>query len=276
MISPYRDKNNRVIFVGLPAYNEEVAIKRLLGKLEILIGRGEPLKILVYNDGSTDRTGAVASEWAAKLPLTLLGHTQNRGLGAGLRSLVSHARIFGAPNDVLVTMDCDDTHDPEQIPSMVQPIRLGYDIVIASRFRAGALSRGVPPFRRFTALGVMALLKSFHPMPGVLDYSCGFRAYRVGLLHAGHDAYGEDLITEDGFACMVELLLKLSTLGPKITEVPLVLRYDLKPSPSKMNVGNNIAKLLKLIILWKLRGSSLQKTKLVDRRSSSRGGSRTC
>ena len=62
------------------------------------------------------------------------------------------------------------------------------------------------------------------------------------------------LIEERGFACMVELLLKLNHLGAKMCEVPLDLRYDLKQSASKMDVGSNTTRLLKKLVAWRVRG----------------------
>ena len=252
---PTESRNDPVVFVGLPAHNEEIAIQRLFPIFESIIARGQRLHIIVYNDGSTDRTAEIAREWAAKIPLILLGTARNQGLGAGLRALVKYAVDKGSKYDVLVIMDCDDTHDPHQIETMVERINQGCEIVIASRFRSGALTCGVPVMRRLTALGAMALCKSFTSVPGVLDYTSGYRAYRLGLLSAASARYGDDLITDPGFACMVELLLKLSTLKPRVEEIPLLLRYDLKPTDSKMNVISNITGLLKLLIRWRFRES---------------------
>jgi dolichol-phosphate mannosyltransferase len=252
---PTESRNGSVVFVGLPAHNEEIAIQRLFPIFESLIARGQRLHIIVYNDGSTDRTGKIAREWAAKIPLILLETARNQGLGAGLRGLVKYVVDRGFKDDVLVIMDCDDTHDPHQIETMVEHINQGCDIVIASRFRSGALTRGVPVIRRLTALGAMALCKSLNSVPGVLDYTSGYRAYRLSLLRAASARYGDGLITEPGFACMVELLLKLSTLKPRVAEIPLLLRYDLKATDSKMDITSNITRLLKLIIRWKFSES---------------------
>jgi dolichol-phosphate mannosyltransferase len=221
------------VLIGLPAFNEEVA----------------------------DRTADVALAWQDKLPVVLLGTEKNRGLGAGLGTLVQYACAHGQPDDVLVIMDCDDTHNPVQIPSMLARIEAGSDLVIASRFRHGAATVGVPRLRRLTAFGAMMLLKAIHPMAGVLDYTCGYRAYRVSLLQLGVRQFGSSLVSEPGFSCMVELLLKLNLSRPRASEVPLILRYDLKPSASKMNVGNQIVSLLRLMVIWRLKGFNAYVTK---------------
>ena len=180
----------RHLFIGLPAFNEEVALPRLLGKIAALReASGLAITTLVYNDGSTDRTAEIAREWQTRTPLVLLGTAANGGLGAGLRGLVQHACDNGAPDDVLVVMDCDDTHDPAQIPLMVARLESGDDLVIASRLphwcqrgsRAGVAPRdGVWRDHPF---------KTIHPLRSVLDYTCGYRAYRVGLLQRKREVW---------------------------------------------------------------------------------------
>lgn len=235
------------IFLGLPAFNEEIALPRLLARAQALIEAGLPLTVVVYNDGSRDATPAIARDWSARLPLVLIDCPQNKGLGTGLRNLVGYAVAHGTDDDVLVVMDCDDTHDPAQIPAMLDKLDAGADVVIASRYARGATIRGVPPLRRLTALGALVLCKVLLPVPHVRDYTCGYRAYRAGVLKRAAAAYGDSLISEAGFACMVELLLKLAALGARFAEVPLSLRYDLKPGESKMAVGGNTVRTLKLL-----------------------------
>jgi dolichol-phosphate mannosyltransferase len=181
----------RNLFIGLPAFNEEIALPRLLGKIAGLReASGLEITTLVYNDGSTDRTAEIARDWQARMPLVLLGTAANGGLGAGLRALVRHACDNGAPDDVLVVMDCDDSHDPSQIPQIIARLESGDDLVIASRFRRGASAVRVPALRHVTAYGAMILFKTIHPLRSVLDYTCGYRAYRVGLLQRGLQAFG--------------------------------------------------------------------------------------
>lgn len=248
--------SRRRVFIGLPAYNEEIALPRLLARIEKLIASSdEAITVVVYNDGSTDETAPIARASQDRLPLVLLGCDQNKGLGAGLRALVEYAVATGNDDDVLVIMDCDDTHDPSQIEDMLAAAATARaEVVIASRFRRGAMVQGVGRFRRLSALGAMALFKLGHPVRGVWDYTCGYRAYRIGLLRARASAYAGHLIRESGFACMVELLLKLNAGGARFAEIPLRLRYDQKPTESKMDVGGNIRRLLFLLIRWRLRG----------------------
>jgi dolichol-phosphate mannosyltransferase len=245
----------RHVYIGLPAYNEETALPRLLQRIGLLNATlQKPITVVLYNDGSTDSTGAIARQWQERLPLVLLDCPRNKGLGAGLGALVRYVVEMACDEDILVIMDCDDTHDPAQVIDMVRLIEEGADAVIGSRFVRGALVRGVPRLRRITALGAVALFKLIHPVRGVRDYMCGYRSYRVSALKRASNTFRTKLIEESGFTCMPELLLKLNALGFRFCEVPLQLRYDLKPTESKMNVRNNISRLLRLLIDFRLRG----------------------
>lgn len=245
----------RRILIGLPAYNEEIAIERLLQKIEFLAAKDpREYAVVVYDDGSTDKTREIAATWRGRQPIIVLGHAENRGLGYGLAILMRYAVDHSALYDVLIVMDCDDTHDPAQIPAMLREMDQGSEIVIASRYQPGASVVGVPLFRRISAIGAMILLKIIHPIKGAFDYTCGYRAYSVALLKRADERFGDRLIVERGFACMVELLLKLSQFSPIITEIPLQLRYDLKPTETKMQVSSHIRRLLRLVIGWRLHG----------------------
>jgi dolichol-phosphate mannosyltransferase len=212
------------------------------------------MTVVLYNDGSSDATVPIAREWQSRLSLVILDGVVNKGLGAGLRALVEYAVAQADDDDVLVVMDCDDTHDPAQIGDMLDKLAAGADVAIGSRYVRGATVRGVPAFRRLTALGAAGLFKSVHPVRGVWDYTCGYRAYRVAVLKQAAAKYGDALIAERGFACMVELLLKLNALGVRFAEIPLQLRYDLKPTATKMGVGSNMRRLLRLLVRWRWRG----------------------
>jgi dolichol-phosphate mannosyltransferase len=254
-IEPRTDERIGRVYIGLPAHNEEVALPRLLHRIERLgASLQTTITVVLYNDGSTDSTSTIARQWQKRLSLVLLDCPQNKGLGAGLRALVRHVVEMAHDEDILVIMDCDDTHDPALIREMLKSIEEGADVVIGSRFVRGALVRSVPRLRRLTALTAAALFKLIHPVSGVRDYTCGYRTYRVSVLKSASNSYGTKLIEESGFSCMPELLLKLNALGFHFSEVPLQLRYDQKPTASKMGVRTNISEILKLLVHSRLHG----------------------
>ena len=84
------------VYLGLPAFNEEIALPRLLTRVESLAQSSQsPITVVVYNDGSTDTTAAIATQWQPRIALVLLDCPQNKGLGVGLRSLIDYAVTIG-------------------------------------------------------------------------------------------------------------------------------------------------------------------------------------
>lgn len=242
------------ITLALPAYNEEAALPRVLERFtRALEGRGYELAAAVVDDGSTDGTARVLAEWGARLPVRVLTHETNRGLGETIRDALRLALEGSAPDDVIVTMDADDTHSPELILQMLPRLAEGCDIAIASRYRAGARVVGLSAFRRLMSFGARVLYQALFPIRGVRDYTCGFRAYRAGALEEAFARYGDALITERSFASMAELLLQLARCGARCAEVPMTLRYDRKGGASKMKVGRTVAKTLGLMLRLRLR-----------------------
>ena len=243
------------ILAILPAYNEEASIVDLLTNYENLAQHPEiSLNILVVNDGSKDQTAKVVKDFKGNIPLHLLDNVQNGGLGKVLKDGLLYAIRHLKEGDIVITMDADNSHNPQLIPRMVQQIREGSSLVIASRYRQGARSYGLSFFRTCTSFLAGSLFMIFAPVKGVRDYTCGFRAYRLGLLKQGFDHFGERLIEEKGFSCMVELLLKLNRFRPICHELPMILRYDLKKGSSKMNVRKTIQ--TTLAVLWQYRFSN--------------------
>lgn len=235
-----------MIHILLAAYNEELALPLVLNGVARSLADGN-FKIWLVDDGSSDRTGVVAREWASRVPLTLLTHTHNRGLGAALRTGLEAVATRLLPNDVMVTLDADFTHPPELIARLVAPLEDGTaDMAIASRFVPGAQIEGLSTFRRFTGFVASYLFRTLLPIPGVRDYTCGFRAYRGDFLNRVLVRWPQ-LITENGFAVQAEWLAKSSSERPRVVEIPLMLRYDRKPTTSKMPVLKTIVDTLRLI-----------------------------
>jgi len=237
------------ILMVLPAYNEEDALPRLIDSLvEQLREENREFEILVVNDGSEDRTWEVAEAYNGKAPIRLYNNETNRGLAETLRTGLLEALKLAAKDDIIITMDADNTHPAGLVIRMVRLIREGNDVVIASRYRKGSYVRGVPLSRRLLSYGASWLCRLLFPIRGVRDYTCGYRAYRVTALSQLISRYGEEFISEKGFASMVDILLRLREQELIFTEVPLILRYDLKPGRSKMNVSRTINETLNLLV----------------------------
>jgi dolichol-phosphate mannosyltransferase len=236
------------VHVVLPAYNEEQNLGTLLRAIaRALIEERVRFSIVVVDDGSIDRTGAIASECGKEFPVSLLSHGRNAGLGAAIRDGILHASRVADPNDIIVTMDADETHTPGLIMAMIRQIREGCDVVIASRFQRGSRVIGLRWSRKMLSIAASLLLRVVFPTRGVRDYTCGYRAYRAEVLQGAIEAYGAAFVDQDGFQCMVDILLKLRKMPLIFGEVPLILRYDLKRGDSKMKVGKTLRETLLLV-----------------------------
>jgi dolichol-phosphate mannosyltransferase len=245
---PWRTAAPRVLVV-LPAYNEERDLGPLLQRLDQSMHEdGLPYQIIVVDDGSQDGTARVAADYARYMPVQVEQHQVNQGLGATIRDGLRVAVSLAIDNDVIVVMDADNTHTPGLIRNMVRVIHEGADVVIASRYQPGSYIRGVPRHRKLLSLGARVLFQLVFPIPGIRDYTCGYRAYRASVLAEAFRRYGDDFVNQEGFQCMVDILIKLRRMDLILREVPLILRYDLKGGASKMQVAQTIRRTLALMV----------------------------
>lgn len=226
-----------MLSVVLPVYNEAKRLEVLIEKIsEVLSRAGISYRIIAVNDGSGDASGEILERLASWTPVDIITHKMNRGLGETIRDGFELAAELSADDDVIVRLDADDTQDPALIPLMYEKVQEGYDVVVASRYERGGAEVGLTFKRRFFSRAANILMKICFPVKGLKDYSCGYRAYRAGIVRKAIRVFGNDFIELKGlgFTVTPEKLVKLIRLGAKITEVPLVLRYDLKESRSKM------------------------------------------
>ncbi len=236
-------------YILLPTYNEERDIGPLLQRIceAMQALHFDQYKVLLVNDGSTDGTLLVVHGCQENMPVEILEHGVNKGLGLAMLTGLRRAAELLQDEDVLVTMDADNTHDPQLIGAMVGKIRAGSNLVIASRYEQGGEEVGLSRSRSVLSRGASALLKMFFPITGAKDYTCGFRAYRGAELKQAFQVYGDRFVEERSFTCMAEILIKLRAMGLRVAEVPLVLRYDLKIGRRKMKVLHTIGRYFVMI-----------------------------
>lgn len=225
------------VWILLPAFNEEDSIPAMLPKIaEAMTARGLDYRVVIVNDGSSDATAEVAAKYASEFPVDVIPHPINRGLGETERDGFEYIAAHCAPEDVIVRMDCDDTHEPEYIPALLAKLGEGYDVVNTSRFQPGGGQQGLNAYRTFISRAANLFMQSVFRIPGVRDCSCGYRAYRGSVIHDAIRIFGNNFIQLRGlgFTSTLEMLVKLHILGCRFAEVPFLLRYDQKRSPSKM------------------------------------------
>lgn len=230
------------LFAMLPCYNEEKDIEPLVHKwmdlYDDFLQRGYELSVYCINDCSTDDTETIIIGLTDTYPekVHLVNHEVNLGLGGGLMTAIHRFLELGSGKDICILMDGDNTHDPVYTLSMLPKIESGADCVIASRYCGESKTKGVSAFRLFLSWGARVYYSLLLNVKGVKDYTCGYRAYAFSIIRKAYQTFGDKLVERHSFACMMELLYKLSLCGAKFEEVPFELRYDNKAGESKMRI----------------------------------------
>jgi len=196
-------KTSMKVIVGTPAYNEE----KYIGTV-ILQAKQYAEEVIVVDDGSTDRTRVVAELAGAKV----VSHESNRGYGNAVRTILSEARTLDA--DVLIILDADSQHNPSEIPSLVEAISEGYDVVIGSR---EAQKNMIPRYRR-VGQKVLGGLTNLLSGEKITDTESGFRAY-------SKKAISELDLKETGMAISSEIIKSAAAKKLRIKEVPISVSY---------------------------------------------------
>lgn len=195
------------ITVGIPAYNEEKNIAKIISQLKDITS-----SIIVCDDHSTDNTNKIAKS----LGVDVVTHSKNMGYGSAIKSIFAKAKEIDS--DVLVTMDADGQHRIEDLKKILEPILSGtVDICIGSRFLEKNVEN-VPSYRK-VGIKVLTKLTNVSLKEAITDSQSGFRAY-------AKKAISEIIPTDSGMAISNEILLKASSLNLRIGEVPIVVLYD--------------------------------------------------
>ena len=192
-------------FACIPAYNEENNIADVVEKSKPHVDR-----VIVCDDGSTDNTAKIARDAGA-----IVIKQSNQGYGAAIASLFDYSRKEGA--QIMVTLDGDGQHNPEQIPLLVDTITThNVDVAIGSRFLDESTT--APGYRK-TGIKIITSASNYGTNFKVSDSQSGFRAYSKDAIDAIHP-------TEQGMSVSTEILLKISNKGLSIAEVPITVSYE--------------------------------------------------
>lgn len=238
------------IVLGLAAYNEESSIDPLFNRLmqlEESLGR---LPVIFYDDGSQDSTAGKVAAWRNHLQINLMQGSENRGLAFGIARIVETFVEQYQPEDSLVLMDSDDTHDPAQILQMLN-CPGGRPVVIASRYQPGSRIDGLSRFRTLASIVFSTIARGYLRVSGVRDYTSGFRLYPYPVLAQVLDDGLWQTDREFGFAVTPELLIRCAATGTDFAEIPMILSYDRKTSASNMRVAHNAKNLIRLLPQWR-------------------------
>jgi len=201
------------ITVVIAAYNEPENIGLLTARLiAVLDDVYHSQWELIYVIDGTDGTLAAAQSFAARRPeIRILHNPYPRGLGSAFRK---GFEAIAADTTIVVTMDADLNHQPEEIPKLVRALfGRGADIVVGSRKVSGSVTEGAPFWKRALSDMVNRLMRRMMRMP-VSDQTSGYRAYR-------YEALRRIPFYNTGFAFLPEILMRAHSVGLRIVEEPI-------------------------------------------------------
>jgi dolichol-phosphate mannosyltransferase len=199
--------------VCLPTYNERDNLRPLLEAVGAVLRDGD--RVLVIDDASPDGTGQVADRLAAELPfLDVLHRERKDGLGPAYLAGFRHALASGA--ELVLEMDCDFSHDPQDVPRLVAAAEAGADVVLGSRYVAGGGVSNWSLLRRAISRGASVYTALFLQM-GVKDPTGGFKCFRRRVL----ETIDLDAITSRGYAFQIETTYRAKRAGFRVVEVPI-------------------------------------------------------
>lgn len=197
------------VLVAIPTYNEERYVLRVLRRV-----REFAPHVLVIDDGSTDSTPCLLP----REPVEVIRHAENRGYGRSIQDAFRWACVDRF--DWVITMDCDEQHEPEAIPAFMDAIREDrWDVISGSRYLAEVSGNGSPPAAR-RAIN-LAVTREINERLGlsITDAFCGFKAYRTS-------AVARLPWDEDGYAFPMQFWVQASANRLRIREIPVKLIYN--------------------------------------------------
>ena len=194
------------ITIGIPAYNEEKSIALIITKLKKITD-----SIIVCDDGSSDMTAEISKNLGA----TVISHKKNMGYGVAINSIFQKSKELNV--DLLVTFDADGQHRVEDIQKVIEPIKNNVaDLVIGSRFLDK--KSDVPNYRKI-GIKVITKITNVSIKKKLTDSQSGFRAYNKQVL-------SQISPSDIGMGISTEILIKSSSKGLRIMEVPVTILYS--------------------------------------------------
>ncbi|KJJ84402.1 dolichol-phosphate mannosyltransferase [Candidatus Omnitrophus magneticus] len=231
----------------IPVFNEEQNIERLLKNLSSYAESKKWIyKLYISDDGSRDDTVKIALQMKNKMPLEIVKSEINMGPGSafdkGFKAILKEA----GDNDIIVTMEADNTSDLDILEKMLVKTEEGNSVVLASCYAKEGEVKGTTFLRKILSGTANFLVKAMSRDKTIKTFSSFYRCYKASVLRKAYEKYGDKFIEEKGFVCAVEILIKLLRLDVKTAEVPMILRCDKRAGKSKMKIFKTTMSYFKL------------------------------
>jgi dolichol-phosphate mannosyltransferase len=226
--------------VCLPTYNERENLERMLRALREVLRDGD--RVLVIDDGSPDGTGEIADRLAGELDFVDVLHRPAKE-GLGRAYVDGFRRVLATDAELVLEMDCDFSHDPADVPRLIDAAEAGADLVLGSRYVAGGGTRNWGLVRRAISRGGSLYTALFLRM-GVKDPTGGFKCFRRQVL----ERLDLDAVTPRGYAFQIETTYRAKQLGFRVVEIPIVFS-DRTEGQSKMSRSVVLEAILRVPLL---------------------------
>lgn len=205
------------------------------------------LNFILVDDGSTDNSISTANENKKNLNLKILKHKINLGPGAAFSSAFLYLNKKLNKDDIIVTIEGDNTSNLDMIPKMLNRLKEGYDVVLASPYIYGGGFSNTSFFRRILSMGANLIFKDILlNMNGIFTISCFFRMYKGEVIQNLQKVFGKRIIDVNGYEGMVELLMKIMILKTSISEIAMIVDSSKNLDKSKMKISKTILGYLSL------------------------------
>jgi len=212
--------------VCLPTYNERENLPRMIEALRPVLRDDD--RVLVIDDNSPDGTGEVADALAAAHPFVAVLHRPHKE-GLGRAYIAGFERALAEGAELVLEMDCDFSHDPADVPRLIEAAENGADLVLGSRYVPGGGTRNWGLARRLISRGGSVYTGLFLHM-GVKDPTGGFKCFRRQVL----EQLDLDSVTPRGYAFQIEMTYRAKQAGFKVVEIPITF-VDRVVGQSKMS-----------------------------------------
>jgi dolichol-phosphate mannosyltransferase len=209
--------------VCLPTYNERENLEKMVRALG-----GKGVDVLVVDDNSPDGTGEIADRLATELDyVSVLHRRQKEGIGRAYIAAFTH--LLEGDSELILEMDCDFSHDPNDVPRLVAACEGGADLALGSRYVAGGGTRNWGLLRRVISWGGSFYARTILGVH-VRDLTGGFKCFRRQVLEAIDLA----AVESKGYAFQIEMTYRALRRGFRVREVPIVF-VDRTEGQSKMS-----------------------------------------
>jgi len=240
-----------MIHILVPVFNEEENILPLVSSIDAALKKmGEEYRIVFVNDGSADGTPDVIRDHMGEYPLEMLENNPNQGVGVSFDKGFKYFVAKGEAGDILITMEGDNTSDLNTLPKLIEAIRNGNGFALASVYSKDGEMIGSTPLRLFFSFTANLLCRLIFRMRTVQTFSSFYRAYSHQTLKKLYADSKGTVITEKGYTCMVELLVKLYHSGFSFVEIPTTLNADKRIGVSKMKKRQTIKAYFRLFFRY--------------------------